>query len=40
MIREFKLSDGDLTSIYNSRTFCLYEDVEKLKSMGLAQGVL
>ena len=24
--RKFQLSDGDLTSIYNSRTFCLYED--------------
>ncbi len=28
----------DLTDIYNSRTFCLFEDVEKLKKMGLAQG--
>ena len=28
----------DLTDIYNSRTFCLFEDVEKLKTMGLAQG--
>ena len=25
--KEFKLSDGDLTNIYNSRTFCLYEDI-------------
>ena len=30
--------EDDLTDIYNSRTFCLYEDVEKLKKMGLAQG--
>ena len=30
--------DSDLTDIYNSRTFCLYEDVEKLKEMGLAKG--
>ena len=28
----------DLTDMYNSRTFCLFEDVEKLKKMGLAQG--
>ena len=28
----------DLTDIFNSRTFCLFEDVEKLKEMGLAQG--
>jgi len=28
----------DLTDIYNSRTFCVLEDVEKLKSMGLAKG--
>ena len=30
--------ENDLTDIYNSRTFCLYEDVEKLKSMDLAKG--
>ena len=36
--RIFKLSDGDLTSIYNSRTFCLYEDIDKIKSQGLAKG--
>ncbi len=28
----------DLSDIYESRTFCLFEDVEKLKKMGLAQG--
>ncbi len=28
----------ELKDIYNSRTFCLFEDVEKLKKMGLAQG--
>tara|TARA_B110000046_G_scaffold182984_1_gene218108 strand:- start:476 stop:1396 length:921 start_codon:yes stop_codon:yes gene_type:complete len=33
-----KVYESDLTDIYNSRTFCLYEDVEKLKEMGLAQG--
>jgi len=30
--------ETDLTDIYNSRTFCLYEDVQKLKDMGLAKG--
>ena len=30
--------ENDITDIYNSRTFCLYEDVEKLKSMNLAKG--
>ena len=28
----------DLEEMYNSRTFCLFEDIEKLKKMGLAQG--
>ena len=27
-----------LEDIYNSRTFCLFEDVKKLKTMGLAKG--
>ena len=36
--KEFKLSSGDLTSIYNSKTFCLYEDIDQIKSQGLAQG--
>ena len=30
--------ESDLTDIYNSRTFCLFEDIEKLKKMGLAKG--
>ena len=30
--------ENNLNDIFNSRTFCLYEDVEKLKSMNLAQG--
>ncbi|MDB9773622.1 UDP-3-O-acyl-N-acetylglucosamine deacetylase [Candidatus Pelagibacter sp. Uisw_106] len=30
--------ESDLTDIYNSRTFCIFEDIEKLKEMGLAQG--
>ena len=33
-----KVYESDLTDIYNSRTFCLYEDVKKLKDMGLAKG--
>ena len=33
-----KVFETDLTDIYNSRTFCLFEDVEKLKEMGLAKG--
>ena len=33
-----KVYESDLSDIYNSRTFCLYEDVEKLKEMGLAKG--
>ena len=33
-----KVFEDDLTDVYNSRTFCLYEDVKKLKEMGLAKG--
>ncbi len=33
-----KVFESDLTEIYNSRTFCLFEDVKKLKEMGLAKG--
>jgi len=33
-----KVYESDLTDIYNSRTFCLFEDVEKLREMGLAKG--
>ena len=29
---------SDLNDIYNSRTFCLYEDIEKLKSINLGLG--
>ena len=28
----------DLSEMYNSRTFCLYEDIEKLKRLNLAKG--
>ena len=30
--------EDDLTDIYNSRTFCLHEDIEKLRKMNLAKG--
>jgi len=30
--------EDDLTDIYNSRTFCLFEDIEKLKDIGLGKG--
>jgi len=30
--------NDDLKNIFESRTFCLFEDVEKLKKAGLAQG--
>ena len=33
-----KVFESNLTDIYNSRTFCLFEDVENLKKMGLAKG--
>tara|TARA_B100001123_G_C15121195_1_gene951429 strand:+ start:75 stop:995 length:921 start_codon:yes stop_codon:yes gene_type:complete len=33
-----KVYEEDLTEIYNSRTFCLFEDIEKLKQMNLGQG--
>ena len=30
--------DRDLSNVYTSRTFCLFEDVEKIKKIGLAKG--
>ncbi len=33
-----KVYEDDLKDIYNSRTFCLFEDIEKLKTMNLAKG--
>ena len=33
-----KVYDDDLTDIYNSRTFCLFEDIELIKKNGLAKG--
>tara|TARA_B100000282_G_C31690339_1_gene471195 strand:+ start:103 stop:1023 length:921 start_codon:yes stop_codon:yes gene_type:complete len=33
-----KVFEDDLTDIYNSRTYCLFEDIEFIKSKGLAKG--
>jgi len=33
-----KVYEDDLTDIYTSRTFCLFEDIEKIKQSGLAKG--
>jgi len=33
-----KVYEDDLTDIFNSRTFCLYEDIEIIKKNGLAKG--
>ena len=30
--------EDDLKNIYNSRTFCLYEDIKKLEILGLGKG--
>ena len=35
---KIKVYEDDLIDIYNSRTFCLFEDIEKIKEAGLAQG--
>ncbi len=35
---KIKVYEDNLNDIYNSRTFCLYEDIEKLRSIGLAKG--
>ena len=33
-----KIYEDDLSDIYASRTFCVYEDIENLRSRGLAKG--
>ena len=33
-----KVYEDDLEKIYESRTFCLYEDIENLRSLGFAKG--
>ena len=35
---KINLYEDDLLDIFNSRTFCLYEDIEKIKKNGLAKG--
>jgi UDP-3-O-[3-hydroxymyristoyl] N-acetylglucosamine deacetylase len=35
---KINFSDNDLSNVYTSRTFCLFEDVEKIKKIGLAKG--
>ena len=35
---QVKVYEDDLTDIYSSRTFCLFEDIEKIKQKGLAKG--
>ena len=33
-----KVYEDDLSDIFNSRTFCLYEDIEQIRRNGLAKG--
>ena len=33
-----KVYEDDLSDVYNSRTYCLYEDIELIKQNGLAKG--
>ncbi|MDA9813403.1 UDP-3-O-acyl-N-acetylglucosamine deacetylase [Candidatus Pelagibacter sp.] len=33
-----KVFEDDLTDVYNSRTFCIFEDIEYIKKKGLAKG--
>ena len=33
-----KVFEDDLTDVFNSRTFCLFEDIELIKKNGLAKG--
>jgi len=35
---QINFSDKDLFNVYTSRTFCLFEDVEQIKKIGLAKG--
>ena len=34
----FKIYEDDLSEVYSSRTFCLFEDIELIKKNGLAKG--
>ncbi len=35
---KINFSDKDLSNVYTSRTFCLYEDIEQIRKIGLAKG--
>ena len=35
---KLRVYEDDLEEIFNSRTFCIYEDIEKLRKNGLAKG--
>ncbi len=35
---KIKVYEEDLSDVYNSRTYCLYEDIELIKKKGLAKG--
>ena len=35
---KINFSDRDLSNVYSSRTFCLFEDIEEIKKIGLAKG--
>ena len=35
---KFQIYEDELTDVFNSRTFCLYEDIETIKKHGLAKG--
>ena len=35
---KYKIYEDDLSDVYNSRTYCLFEDIEKIKRCGLAKG--
>ena len=35
---KYKIYEDDLSDVYNSRTYCLFEDIEKIKKNGLAKG--
>ena len=35
---QIDFSNKDLSNVYTSRTFCLFEDIEEIKKIGLAKG--
>ncbi len=36
--KKINIYENDLSDVFNSRTFCLYEDIENLRNMGFAKG--